>query len=247
MLCGRGVAAETKSLSLAVCILHPASYGIRSDHSFFSLSLCSKEKGGIFLSENYGSKNKGSKNNRREGHIKKTKMMTAAAMMTAISVVIGIFCKNYMNYGFPPGLFRVTFENLPIIMSGILYGPIIGGVVGVLTDLISYLLSSQTYPPNLIVTLGAAMSGIISGVVSRFIVRKKGRAQIIVSGALAHLVASMIIKPIGLYQFYGMLVLWRIPLYLCIAPVEILIICVLLNRKSFARVVGYVEENGHEL
>lgn len=169
-------------------------------------------------------------------------MLTAAAMMTAISVVIGIFCKNYMNYGFPPGLFRVTFENLPIIMSGILYGPIIGGAVGVLTDLISYLLSSQAYPPNLIVTLGAAMSGVVSGLVARFVIRKKGTAQIILSGALAHLVASMTIKTIGLYQFYGILVLWRIPLYLCIAPVEIIIICILLKRKSFARAVGYVGE-----
>ena len=168
-------------------------------------------------------------------------------MMTAISVVIGIFCKNYMNFGVPPGLFRVTFENLPIIMTGIIYGPIIGGTVGVLTDLISYLLSTQTYPPNLIVTLGAAMSGIVSGLTAKFVIRKKGTAQIIVSGVLSHLIASMTIKSIGLYQFYGILVLWRIPLYVVIASVEIFIICFLLKRKSFARVIGYVGDSGHEL
>ena len=61
------------------------------------------------------------------------------------------------------------------------------------------------------------------------IIKKKGRAQIIVAGSLSHLVASMIIKSIGLYQYYGALVLFRIPLYLCIAPIEILIICALLN------------------
>ena len=176
-----------------------------------------------------------------------TKVITTAAMMTAISVLIGIFCKNYMNFGVPPGLFRVTFENLPIIMSGILYGPIIGGVVGVLTDLISYLLSSQAYPPNLIVTLGAAASGIIAGVLAKYLIKKNGKLQIITAGALSHLVASMIIKSIGLYQYYGALVLFRIPLYLCIAPIEILIICALLKRKSFARIVGYVEGNTHEL
>jgi hypothetical protein len=77
--------------------------------------------------------------------------------------------------------------------------------------------------------------------------QQKGKMQIIVAGALSHLVASMIIKSIGLYQFYGWLVLVRIPLYLCIAPVEIVIICTLLKRKSFARIVGYVEENTHEL
>lgn len=190
---------------------------------------------------------KSQKNGLGSKQFRATKVITTAAMMTAISVLIGIFCKNYMNFGVPPGLFRVTFENLPIIMSGILYGPIIGGVVGVLTDLISYLLSSQAYPPNLIVTLGAAVSGILAGLVAKFIIKKKGRAQIIVAGSLSHLVASMIIKSIGLYQFYGWLVLFRIPLYLCIAPIEILIICALLKRKSFARIVGYVEENTHEL
>ena len=190
---------------------------------------------------------KSEKRSQNSKQFKTTKMITTAAMMTAISVLIGIFCKNYMNFGVPPGLFRVTFENLPIIMSGILYGPIIGGAVGVLTDLISYLLSSQAYPPNLIVTLGAAASGIIAGVVAKYLIRKKGRMQIIVAGALSHLVASMIIKSVGLFQFYGWLVLVRIPLYLCIAPVEIIVICTLLKRKSFARIVGYNEGNTNEL
>ena len=190
---------------------------------------------------------KSQKNGPGSKQLRATKVITTAAMMTAISVLIGIFCKNYMNFGVPPGLFRVTFENLPIIMSGILYGPIIGGVVGVLTDLISYLLSSQAYPPNLIVTLGAAASGIIAGVVAKYLIRKNGKLQIIVAGALSHLIASMIIKSIGLYQFYGWLVLVRIPLYLCIAPVEIAVICTLLKRKSFARIVGYNEGNANEL
>lgn len=165
------------------------------------------------------------------------KKLTQAAMLTAMSVVIGIFCKNFLNFG--NGLFRVTFENLPIIMSGILFGPVIGGLVGIATDLVSYLLSSQVYPPNLIVTAGAFSVGLISGLIPRIFVRKKGYAQIILSGALAHVVGSMIIKPIGLYQFYGMLVLWRIPLYLVIAPLEILLICQLFRNKNIQRLIDY--------
>ena len=171
--------------------------------------------------------------------------VTTAAMMTALSVVIGIFCKNYLNFG--AGLFRITFENLPIIICGIVSGPVIGGIVGLLSDLISYLLSAQAYPPNLIVTLGATMVGVVSGISARFIIKKKGTSQIILAGSLAHIVSSMIIKPIGLYQFYGMLVLWRIPVYLVIAPLEIFVICLLLKRKSLARVIGYVGGEENEL
>ena len=171
--------------------------------------------------------------------------VTTAAMMTALSVVIGIFCKSYLNFG--AGLFRITFENLPIILCGIVSGPVIGGIVGLLSDMISYLLSAQAYPPNLIVTLGATMVGVISGLVPRFVIRKKGMLQIITAGGLAHLVSSMIIKPIGLYQFYGILVLWRIPVYLVIAPLEICAICLLLRRRSFARIIGYTEGDNNEL
>ena len=165
----------------------------------------------------------------------KIKILTCAAMLTAMSVIIGIFCKNFMNFGM--GLFRVTFENFPIILTGILFGPVIGGIVGGATDLISYLLSSQVYPPNLIVTLGAVTIGATSGIVSRTIVKKRGISQFIVSGALAHFVGSVIIKSIGLYQFYGILVLWRLPLYLVISTLEIALMCLLYKNNNFRKLL----------
>ena len=97
------------------------------------------------------------KNDKRHTVFRSLRVLTQAAMLTAMSVVIGIFCKSFLNFG--NGLFRITFENLPIILSGLLFGPVIGGIVGVATDLISYLLSPQLYPPNLIVTAGAFSVG----------------------------------------------------------------------------------------
>ncbi len=161
------------------------------------------------------------------------KRLTLAAMLCAMSVVIGIFCKTVLNFG--GGLFRITFENLPIILSGILLGPVAGGLVGCATDLISYLLSSQAYPPNLIVTLGATAVGIVSGLVAKFVIKNRGYKQIIFSGIAAHIIGSMIIKPIGLFTFYGIAVLWRIPLYLVIAPIEITLLCLLYKNQSFRR------------
>ncbi|MBE6601391.1 MAG: folate family ECF transporter S component [Ruminococcaceae bacterium] len=161
--------------------------------------------------------------------------LTLAAMMAAMSVMIGIFCKNFLNFG--NGLFRITFENIPIIFSGIVFGPIVGGMVGVGSDLISYLLSNQIYPPNLIVTLGACSIGVVSGLVSRFAVRKRGTLQIVFSAGLAHVIGSMTIKTFGLYQFYGIAVLLRIPLYLAISTLEICILCWLFRRKSIQRMI----------
>ena len=164
---------------------------------------------------------------------KSVNVLTLAAMLTAMSVVIGIFCKTFLNFG--NGLLRVTFENLPIIMSGIFFGPIAGGIVGAATDLISYLLSSQVYPPNLIVTLGATMVGAVSGVISRYVIKKSGYLQIIISGAAAHIIGSMIIKPIGLFQFYSWAVLVRVPMYVVIAPIEIMLICLIYRNRNFRK------------
>lgn len=65
---------------------------------------------------------------------KSIKILTTAAMLTAISIVIASLCKviPFLNFGI--GL-RVTLENMPIIMAGILFGPIVGGCVGLATVL----------------------------------------------------------------------------------------------------------------
>ena len=168
------------------------------------------------------------------------KCLTTAAMLTAISVVIGVFCKNFLNFG--NGQFRITFENLPVILSGLLFGPAVGGVVGISSDLVSYLLSSQNYPPNLIVTLGAFSIGFISGLVSHHVGKKQGTLQVVVSAIPAHVIGSMIIKSIGLYQFYHAAVLWRIPVYLLIAPLEIVMLCLLYRTPSFQKIVKSIKK-----
>ena len=163
------------------------------------------------------------------------KRLSLSAMLMAMSVVIGIFCKTVLN--FDGGLFRVTFENLPIILAGIMFGPFYGGLVGCGADLVSYLLSFQAYPLNLIVTFGATMMGVISGAVAKFFIKKHGTLQIIIAGGLSHIVCSMIIKPIGLFTFYGWAVLFRIPLYLVIAPIEIAVICFLFKNSAFKKLI----------
>ena len=152
-----------------------------------------------------------------------TRALCIAALLTALSVVIGIFCKSFLNFG--NGLFRITFENLPILLSGFLFGPVVGALVGAASDLLSYLLSAQAYPPNFVVTAGAAAIGLSAGLFYRYTFKKLKRGfRIGASGFLAHILGSMIIKPIGLYQFYGMAVLARIPMYILIAPIEIAVL-----------------------
>jgi hypothetical protein len=77
--------------------------------------------------------------------------------------------------------------------------------------------------------------------------RKPGYAHIILPCALAHVVGSMIVKPIGLVQFYGVAVLWRIPLYLIIAPIEITLLCLLYKSRAVRRLMDSFGGNRNEL
>ena len=167
------------------------------------------------------------------------KALTFAAMLTAMSVVIGIFCKNFMDFG---GIFRVTFENLPIILSGIVFGPIVGGLVGAVSDMLSYMLSTQSLAISPIITLGAASVGLVSGIISRYVIKKEGNAKIILSAAMSHLVGSIIIKSLGLYLYFGWAVFYRIPIYIGIMSVEIFVICLMYKNKSFRRLIDTVKE-----
>ena len=173
---------------------------------------------------------------KRNGGLHKVQTLTTAAMLTALSIVIGIFCKNFLNFG--TGLFRITFENFPIILSGIMFGPVVGALVGIASDVLSYVLSTQTLAITPIVTLGAALVGCVSGFMSHYIVKKEGNFRIVISALFAHLVGSIIVKSIGLFGYYGWLVIWRIPLYAVISTLEIMLICLMNKNKMFNTLIN---------
>ena len=168
---------------------------------------------------------------KRRSVFKKVITLTTAAMLTALSVVIGIFCKNFLNFGM--GLFRITFENFPIILSGIMFGPWVGAFVGIASDVLSYILSTQSFAITPVVTLGAALVGVVSGAVSHYVVKKEGAFRIIASVVAAHLVGSVIVKSIGLFVYYDWMVLWRIPTYAVISAIEATLICLMNKNKAF--------------
>jgi hypothetical protein len=47
----------------------------------------------------------------------------------------------------------------------------------------------------------------------------------------------MIIKTIGLFQFFQWAVLWRIPLYLVIAAAELMVLCLLYKNATFRKLI----------
>ena len=174
---------------------------------------------------------------RRFVFLKNIKKLVFAALMTALCVIIGWFCKTYFTFG----AIRITFENVPVLLAGMLLGPAFGAAVGVASDIVSRMLSG--FGVNPIITLGSASVGVIAGLLHIYIIKRKGFLPTALSVLTAHAVGSMLIKSVGLY-FYGYalpILLTRVPLFLGIGLAESYLIWLLLKNK---RISSAFERNG---
>ena len=138
------------------------------------------------------------------------RILCAAALLAALSIVLG----KYLAINVTDSI-RLSFENLTILMAGIFFGPVIGGVVGTAADLLGCMLVG--YAINPVITLGAALVGVLAGlVVLPF--KRGGRTLSPVAVYLAvytaHILGSMVVKSLGLWLYYATplpVLLLRIP------------------------------------
>lgn len=158
------------------------------------------------------------------------------ALLTAISIVLGKFLQIPNPF---QEFIRISFENLPVIIAGFTLGPLAGAVVGAVADLIGCVLYGYTINP--IITIGAVCIGLVSGIISNYLVKNPLILKTIASVIPAHLIGSVLIKSWGLAKWYMAkynlgyweFVAWRLLNYAFIATAECIIIYLLLKNKAF--------------
>ena len=161
-----------------------------------------------------------------------------AALLAAMSLILGKFLQIPTPFS---EIVRISFENLPVILAGIVLGPLAGAMTGAVADLVGCL--AYGYSINPLITLGAAAAGLVSGCVSLLLRRAPLLLRISLSAVAAHLVGSVLIKTAGLaawylasYQMgYTELMLWRLLNYAIIAVLEITLLYMLLRHRGVAR------------
>ncbi len=165
---------------------------------------------------------------------KRIEKITLMALLTALSVIVGWFCKAHFTFG----AIRITFENLPIILAGIAFGPLAGAIVGGAADVLSALLSGFAINP--LITLGAAAVGLTAGAISRPIYNRKGFFKTLAVVMSSHCVGTMVIKTFALWKMgYAVpLCLLRLPTYLFIGLIETYMIYNIMKNKHLAAKLG---------
>lgn len=87
------------------------------------------------------------------------KTITISGFLIALNIVLSSIIRI-------PGV--INFGGFPIIFGGIAFGPVIGGIVGAVGDVLSFMVrggGSGTFMPHF--TLTSALTGIIPGIIVR--------------------------------------------------------------------------------
>lgn len=92
-----------------------------------------------------------------------TAVIVKAGFLATVSIVLTRFLSVMLLLGGLPAL-RVGFGSIPIIMSGMMFGPVVGGITGVVADVVGYLINPMggAFFPGF--TLSAALYGVIAGI-----------------------------------------------------------------------------------
>ena len=123
-----------------------------------------------------------------------TKQLTKVAVLIAMAVVL----KSFLSI--ETGSFRFTFYEIPMMVIGVLFGPLIGGATGIIVDFFHMMFSPFAFTFN-VFTLSNMMWAIIPGLL--LFGRKFTRKRVILSIVIASLLAFGL-NTIGVYQYQGM-------------------------------------------
>ncbi|MCX7883501.1 MAG: folate family ECF transporter S component [Caloramator sp.] len=121
--------------------------------------------------------------------MKKTHILVYTSLLISLEIIL----TRFLSIQTP--IVRISFGFIPIMISSVMFGPIIGGITGALSDIIgTFLFSTSGYFPGF--TLSAFLSGFIYGVIlynNKFSVKR-----IVISVLLVSIIVNLGLNTIWL-------------------------------------------------
>ncbi|MDR2358019.1 MAG: folate family ECF transporter S component [Oscillospiraceae bacterium] len=164
-----------------------------------------------------------------------TRTMTALAALIAFSVVL----TRFLSYA-PEGPLRMSVGNMPIVLAGILFGPVGGALAGFAADVIGASVQGYGFNPLLIPT--PILMGLIPGLLRPILDREATYLRFLLVSILPYIVGSIGYQSYILYTMYGgsysiwFIYGWRAVIFIITPLVDTFIIYILFRRNVFAHI-----------
>lgn len=172
--------------------------------------------------------------------------ITTMGLLIALSIILTRVASLRIAIGGVEGI-RIGLGGLPIILGGVLFGPLSGGLVGAISDLVGYFINPMgAYMPHF--TLISALTGIIPALVLKL--SQKNEPNVLELGtaiAVGQIITSLVLIPYFLHTLFGLPWKILIPPRIIGAPISIFIytyvVNAILRRKYLIFSANKVQNN----
>ncbi|MBW4827359.1 MAG: folate family ECF transporter S component [Clostridiaceae bacterium] len=139
-----------------------------------------------------------------------TKNMVYYAILMALNVVLTRVGSIRIGGG-GVELVRIGFGGYPVIFAGIAFGPLAGGIVGAIGDIVGHFMSPMgPYMPHF--TMTAALTGIIPGIVMMLFKENKNSFwKLLVAIGVGQVITSVFLVPYFMKTLFGVPLVTTIP------------------------------------
>ncbi|QAT50158.1 folate family ECF transporter S component [Caproiciproducens sp. NJN-50] len=154
-------------------------------------------------------------------------LLAGCGMLLALEVVLGMFTLNVSP------ILKIGFSFLPVAAAGMLFGPVAGGAVGALGDIVSYFISpTGPYFPGF--TINGFVSGFLYGI---FLYQKHVTLlKAFLAKTAVTIATSLLLTPLWLSILYSKaffaVLSARIVTNLILLPIDILLLYGLMKAME---------------
>ncbi|MDD5016244.1 MAG: folate family ECF transporter S component [Atribacterota bacterium] len=129
--------------------------------------------------------------------------VTTMGFLIALSIILTRVASLRIALGGVEGI-RIGLGGLPIILGGIIFGPLAGGIIGAFSDLLGYFINPiGAYMPHF--TLTSALTGIIPALVLKLGQRDEPNVlELGIAIAVGQVVTSLVLVPYFLHLLFGL-------------------------------------------
>jgi len=131
-----------------------------------------------------------------------TKRIAYLAFLTALTIIFTRILSIRIPFAGVEGV-RIGFGALPIIFAGVAFGPLSGGIVGALGDLMGYFINPMgAYMPHF--TLTSFLTGFIPGFIVFYVLRRCRTLPVVfIAVSLGQLITAIIMVPYFINMLFG--------------------------------------------